>query len=327
MARSFDRLVTGSGRINSGLYEDDMFVYFGGTHGSAPPRHPGPDLPIDDADYFADREQSKMIFLNRQALNSEIMRARNRPRSELPWANKDDPLCRLISVQLLTTTHGAYSTQKRDLVNIRIREIAAAWSAHLGMPINIKNMLQRTALAAVLWPIYKVYSDYLRSAPEFGYLFNQKRGGHFFVNQLWYDLHEFLKRHGFSIETVHRFIQETAQANVSLHPDRNMTYDNRAQQLRTEDTDPEILQFSLNPPPPAQGIMELMAGPDEERRIALASANHPRLGSRASPLAGLFDHTPEIRNLIFDMEGMGLRHELMHKAGYTGPPSARRSRA
>ena len=103
-----------------------------------------------------------------------------------------------------------------------------------------------------------------------------------------------------------------------------MTYDNRAQQLRPEDTDPEILQFSLNPPPPAQGIMELMAGPDEQRRIALASANHPRLGSGASPLARLLDDTPEIRDLIFKMEGMGERGRLMRQAGYTGPAASAR---
>ena len=202
MARSFDRSVTSSGRINPGLYEDPWHVHRGGTHGRAP-TPPAVDLPADDAAYFAGREQSKNIFLNRQALNSEITRVRNRPPSELPWANNDDPLYRLISEQFLSTTHDAYSERIRKLINIRIREIAEAWSTQLGMPIDIKSMLQRTALAAILRPIYHVYLQYLRSNPGFSYLFNEKRDGDFFVNQLWFDLHRFLKRHGFSIETVH----------------------------------------------------------------------------------------------------------------------------
>jgi len=106
-----------------------------------------------------------------------------------------------------------------------------------------------------------------------------------------------------------------------------MTYDNRHNELRLEDAHPEILQYSLKPPPPAQVIMEHMARPDEERLIALAEAYHPRLGRDASPLAGLFDHTPELRDLILGLEGMDERRKLRSQAGYKGPAAAGRSRA
>jgi hypothetical protein len=170
-------------------------------------------------------------------------------------------------------------------------------------------MLQRHALAAFLRPIYQVYSIYLRSHTEFSHLFNRN----FPVNQLWYNLHHYLIQHGFSEATVDRFIRETEERN-ELVPSRNMTYSSRPQ-LKMEDYDPEIRQFSERPPPVEQAIFDHIATDERQRLTALGMASHPRLGPLASPLAKLLSMNADMRSLVLGDYNESAR--LQRAAGYS----------
>lgn len=320
-------------RVNPQLYETHnpyMHVFVDPIPAPIPALEPPGHYPDEDE---ARRRQNEgfRIFQQQQAQRSALNARKQRPPSEQPWTHANDTLSALISEQILTTDSRTYSTRQRDLVNIRIREIATALSDHLRrgiipgvgamiLPINLQNMLQRTALAAFLKPIYQEFSNYLHSETSFSYLFCRRPHNEFLINQVWYNLHLYLTQHGFSIANVHRFIGDMEERNepVSL---QHLSYDRVRSDLRAEDTAPEILQFSPNWPPVEQAIFDRMLKSDRERLTALATASHPRLGEHASPLAGLLSMGPDMRGMILEHAELRGDTRLLRSAGYNGGTS------
>ena len=244
-----------------------------------------PPPPVQEPDWEAVQAQNEA---NWAVLSKRATREEPRRTAGLEWSAYPDPLMHLFMPQFWMTESDMMPYMRKQ-AQLRILEVAQALEHHGFEPINLGSPLQRAALAGILQPFYDCYENYLRGHTEFKYLFNQHLEVK--IQYRWFMLHNYLVKHGFSVEKVQEFIVEEESANTSPWappPCWAFRRMNMNEEYLDEDlagADRASLQFAENYTPTNQRALAMRAAYENgmQLRLAQAMGTHARLGANASP--------------------------------------------